>query len=212
MGIGMGIMQIPEEQRDNVRKHASTSLEKARDIACELNDTMSTNCARYTGTDPNDIAERVGKAMPEEIVDHCYCYPGQGEDGGSANNNNNLFRTERGGEAGGGGGYRHRVGSAGDNDGHSLSEIRSDGSSPLANAVTGVERGMNRLVGDVFGSENEHHHSPLSQQVNLVGGGGGGGGRGGATGGGVDGTTTTENEDGGRRVACGRKGENNFTK
>lgn len=32
MGIGMGVMQIPEEQRNNVRSHASASLERARDL------------------------------------------------------------------------------------------------------------------------------------------------------------------------------------
>ena len=90
-------------------------------------------------------------------------------------------------------------------------EIRSKGSSPVANAVNGVELGMNRLEGDMFGDEREtthQHPRPTSQSVmtsmgerggissgNFMGGGGGGDG------------TLEMNEDAGRRVACGRKGK-----
>ena len=210
----MGIMQIPEEQRNNVRNHAATSLEKAREIACDLSDSMSSNCARYTGTDPHEV---VGRVVPDEIMSCCYSVGG-GEDG------NNTFRGERGR-----GGHPHRGGVMEGYDGHSLPgggmdhgynanggginafEIRSEGSSPIANAVNGVERGVNRLVGDVFGDE---HPSPVSQSVGGVGdharGGGGGHARGGGNGGGGGGEQhhAGENEDAtGRRVACGRKGE-----
>jgi len=225
VGIGMGVMQIPEEQRQNVRNHAATSLEKARDIACDLSDHMSTNCARYTGTDPQEV---VGKVVPEEIMS-C-CYSGNNDGGGEDNSLN--YRGERGGRD-----YHsryHRGGMMGGeyHDGQSLTggggidhgysnppsnafEIRSDGSSPIANAVNGVERGMTKLVGDVFGDE---HPSPVSQSVNTLStsgaGGGGGHSRGGVNGAGVGGpgdhaamNHATENEDAtGRRVACGRKG------
>eukprot|EP00579_Thalassiosira_antarctica_P009851 CAMPEP_0201915088 /NCGR_PEP_ID=MMETSP0903-20130614/5106_1 /ASSEMBLY_ACC=CAM_ASM_000552 /TAXON_ID=420261 /ORGANISM="Thalassiosira antarctica, Strain CCMP982" /LENGTH=761 /DNA_ID=CAMNT_0048450629 /DNA_START=112 /DNA_END=2394 /DNA_ORIENTATION=+ len=95
VGIGMGIMQIPEEQRNNVRNHAATSLEKAREIACDLSDSMSSNCARYTGTDPHEV---MGRVVPDEIMSCCYS-GGGGEDG------NNTFRGERGR-----GGHPHRGG------------------------------------------------------------------------------------------------------
>ena len=235
VGIGMGVMQIPEEQRNNVQKQASASLEKARDIACDLSDSMSTNCARYNsnggeggsnsdGTHQPGIMDNVGRVIPEEILDTC-CHSGMmmgGDDGGSV--------VRGGGGAGGGGGttggglgtggggrhYHSRPGGGnsimGGDDGHSLNdhqdhyhphglEIRSEGSSPIANAVNGVERGMNRLVGDVFG--DEQHSSPISQP-NMVGGDRGG--VLGAAGGDVL-MNGQEKEDAGRRVACGRKGK-----
>ena len=212
VGIVMGVMQIPEEQRNNVRSHAATFLEKARNIACDLSNHMSSNCARYTGADPHKVVWRV---VPEEIMGCCYSW---GEGGGG------NFRERRGG------GHHHRGGAGGLGDyqdgQHSLSggvdqanafEIRSDGSSPIANAVNGVERGTNRLVGDVFGDE---HPSPGSQSI-LGGdarGGGGGGGSGHSRGGNGNGSSggdhhgvlhhhASENEDAGRRVACGRKCE-----
>ena len=210
VGIGMGFMQIPEEQRNNVRNHASTSLEKARDIACNINDTMSTTCAKYGGTDGpvGEVADAVGKVVPEEIMDTCGCYPNTNEGGmmDDHNNNDSSNKSRHGGVNG----------MMGD-DGHSLTgtdigglEIRSEGSSPIANAVNGVERGVTRLVGDVFGDDQQqhHHHSPVSQP-NIVGGAGGSGGenkgREGLDGGGL----SPENEDAGRRVACGRKGKTN---
>lgn len=223
VGIGMGIMQIPEEQRTNVRNHAATSLEKARDIACEISDSMSTNCAKYGGAD--SVPEVVGRVVPEEFMDSCGCYPAGGSRGEEEDNN---FRGDRHQNRyhhrGGGPGGNGMMGMGGD-DGHSLTgagdlgglETRSEGSSPIANAVNGVERGMNRLVGDVFG-DDQQHSSPVSQSMNMVGVGGGsalGGdkGRGVGAGGPGDhhhhgGMGAAENEDaGGRRVACGRKGE-----
>ena len=203
VGIGMGFMQIPEEQRNNVRNHASSSLEKARDIACNINDTMSTTCAKYGGTDGpvGEVADAVGKVVPEEIMDTCGCYPSTNE-GDMMDDQKKDFNNKS----------RH-----GGDDGHSLTgtdigglEIRSEGSSPIANAVNGVERGMTRLVGDVFGDDQQqqhHHHSPMSQSMTIVGGAGGPSGenkgRGGLDGGGL----SPENEDAGRRVACGRKGK-----
>lgn len=207
----MGVMQIPEEQRSNVRKHASSSLEKARDIACDLNETMSTGCAKYSGTDPKEVVEKV---VPEEIIEHCGCFPANGGDDGEGT----TFRGERSNRYRAPGTGGSTLAGLGPEDGHSLAgtdfEIRSEGSSPIANAVNGVERGMNRLVGDVFGDDNQQtlqQNSPVSQQMNMVGGGQGGlagekgRGVGGVDGGGLGGT---ENEDStGRRVACGRKGE-----
>ena len=224
VGIGMGVMQIPEEQRTNVRNHAATSLEKARDIACDLSDTMSTNCAKYTGTDPSEV---VGRVVPEEIMDSCGCT----RDNGDVEEDNNHFSGGGGGGLERAGGhhsrYHHRSGpmGVGIDDGHSLTgtegqlEIRSEGSSPIANAVDGVGRGVNRLVGDVFGENSDlghHHHSSPTSQSLMVGSGGGGekGGRGIGAGGnagdhhhGAGGLGASENEDLGRRVACGRKGK-----
>ena len=200
----MGVMQIPEEQRNNV-------LDKMRNIAFDVSDTMSSNCAKYSGTEPSEI---VGMVVPNDILDQCGCLPANAdsEDRGEKTNNHH-----HGSRAGG------MAGSVVD-DGHSLTgtdmnfEVRSEGSSPIANAVNGVERGMNRLVGEVFGDEQNHHHhvSPTPQQpMNLVGGVGGGmgvagdiKGRGVGVGvGGGDGVGASDEDLAGQRVACGRKGE-----
>jgi hypothetical protein len=208
VAIGMGVMQIPEEQRNNVRNHAATSLERARDLACDVGDSMSASCAKYTGTDPTEI---VGKVVPNEIIDHCGCFPFPSS---SKDGENRGERSHRMGSSDG------VMGGIGD-DGHSLDavdEVRSEGSSPIAHAVNGVERGMHRLVGDVFRDDQQHHTSPVSLSMNLVGGGGGISGvsdnKGRGVGGGGEGhggLGALENEDVGRRVACGRKGEKSHT-
>ena len=206
VAIGMGVMQIPEEQRNNVRNHAATSLERARDLAYDVGESMSTSCGKYSSTDP---AEILGKVIPDEIMDHCGCFPfpsstKDGED-----------RGERSHRKGGCDGV---MGGVGDDVLSMEDEIRSEGSSPMANAVIGVERGMHRLVGDVFRDDQQHHTSPVSLSMNLVGGGGGingvGDNKGRGVGGGGEGhggLVALENEDIGRRVACGRKGENSHT-
>lgn len=179
VGIGMGFMQIPEEQRTKLGASATTSFEKARNITCELSDTMSTACAKYSGTNVSEVAEVVGKVVPDELINTC-----RGACGGSSNGDGD--ETDK----------SNRYQSGGE-DGQSLTSAKSGGldiraidSSPIAN----VERGMNRLVGDVFGDEQ---NSPMVSQ--LVGGVGGPGENNDMT-----------NEDGdtpvGRRVACGRKG------
>jgi len=192
VGIGMGVLQIPEEQRTNVKNHAATSFEKAKHIACNLNESMATGCAKYSGTDPSEVATVVGKVVPEEIMDTCGCYGGSTNGDGEDREKSNRYQQH-----------------GGDDGGQSLTgtdlDIRSQGSSPIANAVNGVERGMNRLVGDVFGDEQQQ--SPVSQSMNVVSGGGG---LGDTKGRGLDGVggQANENEDAvGRRVACGRKGE-----
>ena len=206
VAIGMGVMQIPEEQRNNVRNHAATSLERARDLAYDVGESMSTSCGKYSGTDPAKI---LGKVIPDEIMDHCGCFPfpsssTDGED-----------RGERSHRKGGCDGV---MGGVGDDVLSMEDEIRSEGGSPMANAVIGVERGMHRLVGDVFRDDQQHHTSPVSLSMNLVGGGGGingvGDSKGRGVGGGGEGhggLVALENEDVGRRVACGRKGENSNT-
>ena len=193
VGIGMGFMQIPEEQRNNVRNHASSSLEKARDIACNINDTMSTTCAKYGGTDGpvGEVADAVGKVVPEEIMDTCGCYPSTNEGGMMDDHVRGFFIYNKPRDGG--------------DDGHSLTgtdigglEIRSEGSSPIANAVNGVERGMTRLVGDVFGDDQQqqhHHHSPMSQSMTIVGGAGGPSGENKGCGGPDGGGLLPENED-----------------
>jgi hypothetical protein len=188
----MGVMQIPEEQRNNVRNHAATSLEKMRNLAFDVSDTMSNNCAKYSGAEPSEV---VGMVVPNDILDRCGCLPTNSGDGDD--------RGEK---------VRAR-GVAGSvvEDGHSLTgtdmnfEVRSEGSSPI---------GMNRLVGEVFGDE-QNHVSPISQQINLVGGVGGMGsagdikGRSSVSAGGDvhGGVGSSGDEDAGQRVACGRKGE-----
>jgi len=67
VAIGMGVMQIPEEQRNNVvRNHAVTSLERASGLGCDVGNSVSTSCAKYSGTYP---AEILGKVIPDESAD-----------------------------------------------------------------------------------------------------------------------------------------------
>jgi len=219
VGIGMGVMQIPEEQRTNVRKHAAISLEKARDIACDLSDTMSVNCAKYGNGSVSIGGEPVGLRLRDEIMD-TLCSKDGGDSGGDGDDHFRERHSNRYHNRGGGGMGMMGEDLIGGGNGtdHHLSgmEIRSEGSSPIANAVNGVERGMNRLVGDVFGQDNTNEHpSPVSQSMNIITGGvGGNNEKGGRSGGGVGGgdhhggTGLGEGkEDGaGRRVACGRKG------
>ena len=200
VGIGMGVMQIPEEQRNNVRNHTATSLEKIRNLAFDMSETMSSNCAKYSGTEPSEV---VGMIVPNDILDHCGCLPANSGDGEVRGEKSNYHR------AGG------MAGSIAD-DGHSLTgtdmnfEVRSEGSSPIANAVNGVERGMNRLVGEVFGDEYDHvssapHHTNHAGGVGVMGSAGGRsvvGSGDGHVGLGVSGEDVS-----GHRVACGRKGE-----
>ena len=204
VGIGMGVMQIPEEQRNNVRNHAATSLEKMRNLAFVVSDTMSSNCAKYSGAEPSEV---VGMIVPNDILDHCGCLPANSGDGEERGEKSNYHR------AGG------MAGSVAD-DGHSFTgtdtnfEVRSEGSSPIANAANGVERGMNRLVGEVFGDEH-NHVSSTPQPINHVGGVGVMGSAGGrSVVGSGDGHVSLgafgDEDVAGQRVACGRKGEQGF--
>ena len=72
VGIGIGVMQIPEEQRSNVASHASTSLEKAKIVALDVSENLGKSCARMyvkeTGKDPS---EALGDVVPDEIMDRC---------------------------------------------------------------------------------------------------------------------------------------------
>lgn len=72
IGIGIGVMQIPEEQRRNVASHASTSLEKARNVALDISESVGKSCARMyeneTGKDPSNA---LGNVVPDEIIDRC---------------------------------------------------------------------------------------------------------------------------------------------
>jgi hypothetical protein len=199
VAIGMGVMQIPEEQRNNVRNHAATSIERARVLVWDVSDSMSSSCAKFSsGSDP---AEIVGKVIPEDIMEHCSCF------NFPSSSKNFDYRGERSHRKNDGDGIMGGVG----DDGLSMEgvdEIRSVGSSPVAHA---------RLVGDVFRDDMQHSTSPLSLSMNLVGGGGVisgvGDNKGRGTGGGGEGygLGALENENVGRRVACGRKGENRHT-
>eukprot|EP00985_Skeletonema_marinoi_P006738 scaffold2933_cov176-Skeletonema_marinoi.AAC.3 len=72
VGIGIGVMQIPEEQRSNAASHASTSFEKAKTVALDISESVGKSCARMyekeTGQDPS---EALGKVVPDEIMDRC---------------------------------------------------------------------------------------------------------------------------------------------
>jgi hypothetical protein len=77
VGIGIGVMQIPPEQRSNVASHASTSLEKARAVALDISESMGRSCARFyekeTGKDPSNA---LGNVVPDEIIDR-FCSLGK---------------------------------------------------------------------------------------------------------------------------------------
>ena len=130
-GIGMGVMQIPEEHRSNVCNRAASSLEKARDMAWDLSDGVSTRCGKFygqeIGKDPSNV---MGKVVQQDIVDRCCSGADDkrrcGEDGHS------LAGTEAAAGA----------------------EIRSQGSSPVASAMNGAGYGAKGFVGDVFGEEH----------------------------------------------------------
>ncbi|KAL7436368.1 hypothetical protein ACHAXM_005147 [Skeletonema potamos] len=72
VGIGIGVMQIPPEQRSNVASHASTSLDKARAVVLDISESMGRSCARLyekeTGKDPSNALSNV---VPDEILDRC---------------------------------------------------------------------------------------------------------------------------------------------
>ena len=200
VGIGMGVMQIPQEQRTNVRNHAATSFEKVRDVACTLGDSFG--CAGFVGlVDPRGA---VGRALPEEITICC------GKGGGYVGDNDgDGVWGERGvgGSGHGGGGYcRGGTGDHCRDDGPSIlggdqaNAFEVEGS-PITNAVTGAERGMTRLVGDVFGEE-------LPSPVSAIGAGDGRGVGNSGGGNGNDHLSANDTDDAtGRRAACGRKGK-----
>ena len=131
-GIGMGVMQIPEEHRNNVCNRAASSIEKAREYAYDLSENVSSSCGKFYGQETGSTPDAMGNAVHHEIVDRC-CSMGEekrrgGDDGHS------LSGTEAFGP-----------------------ELRTQGSSPIASAVNGVGHGVKGLVGDVFGDE---HASP----------------------------------------------------
>jgi hypothetical protein len=131
-GIGMGVLQIPEEQRNNVCNHAATSLIKARDVALELSDTVSTSCGKCANNEnPTDAAAEVRK----EFIDRCCS--GMDEKKRSMDDDASLAWREDGINAN----------AAGTND------LKPAGSSPMAAALNHSVHNVKGLVGEVFGDE-----------------------------------------------------------
>ena len=54
VGIGVGVMQIPQEQRNRVLRTAASSLENARGIAFSVSNNIGTQCARYSNGQVDD--------------------------------------------------------------------------------------------------------------------------------------------------------------
>ncbi|KAL7464096.1 hypothetical protein ACHAXS_004564 [Conticribra weissflogii] len=130
-GIGMGVMQIPEEHRNNVCKSAASSLERAREYALDLGD----NCGRFYGQEPSnrdDHHAAMGNVVHHEIVDRCCSAVADEKRRGGMGDDQSL-----------GHGMEAAVGA----------EIRPQGSSPMASAMNGVGHGVKGLVGDVFGDD-----------------------------------------------------------
>ena len=131
----MGVLQIPEEQRNNVCNHATTSLVKARDVALELSDTVSTSCGKCANNEnPVDAAEEVRK----EFIDRC-CSGIDEKKRGMDDDGSLAWRGEEGITAGGN---------------HTTNEgVKPVGSSPMAAALNHSVHNVKGLVGEVFGDE-----------------------------------------------------------
>jgi len=72
VGIGMGVMQIPQEQRNQVLRTAASSLENARGIACGVSNNISTQCARYSnGQVDAESPEGNGLVLDEYFDQFC---------------------------------------------------------------------------------------------------------------------------------------------
>lgn len=130
-GIGMGVLQIPEEQRNNVCNHATTSLVKARDMALELSDTVSTSCGKCINNEnPADAAEEVRKKFIDQ------CCSGIDENKQNSDNEGSTWRED--------GNNTNVLG---------RNELRPAGSSPMAAALNSGVHNVKGLVGEVFGDE-----------------------------------------------------------
>ena len=131
-GIGMGVLQIPEEQRNNVCNHATTSLSKARDVALELSDTVSASCGKCANDeDPVEVVEEVRK----EFIDTCCS--GIDEQTRNMDDDGSLAWRDKG--------IHTNV--------QSITDIKPAGSSPIAAALNHSVHNVKGLVGDVFGDE-----------------------------------------------------------
>eukprot|EP00804_Cyclotella_cryptica_P007112 CCRYP_014533-RB/>CCRYP_014533-RB protein AED:0.07 eAED:0.07 QI:14/1/1/1/1/1/5/86/847 len=127
-GIGMGVLQIPEEQRNNVCNHATTSLVKARDVALELSDTVSTSCGKCMGNENGaDAAAEVRNAFIDR------CCTGIDEKSRNTDDDGSLAWKEDG------------INGA--------NEIKPISSSPMAAALNSGVHNVKGLVGEVFGEE-----------------------------------------------------------
>jgi hypothetical protein len=136
-GIGMGILQIPEEQRNNVCNHAATSLSKARDVALELSDTVSTSCGKCANNEnPVEAASEVRR----EFIDKCCSGVLEEKKRGVEDDNGSLaWRDDT-------------------NVNHTQTkEIKPAGSSPMAAALNHSVHNVKGLVGEVmFGNEMDN--------------------------------------------------------
>jgi len=131
-GIGMGVLQIPKEQRDNVCNHAATSLGKARDVALDLSDTVSTSCGKLANNDnPVDAADEVRKEFMDKFCAGIDRSKSNLDDDGSL-----AWREE--------GENPKTVGTT---------EIKPVTSSPMAAALNHSVHNVKGLVGEVFGDE-----------------------------------------------------------
>ncbi|KAL7503392.1 hypothetical protein ACHAXN_001213 [Cyclotella atomus] len=136
-GIGMGVLQIPEEQRNNVCNHVATSLSKARDVALELSDTVSTSCGKCANNEnPVEAASEVRR----EFFDKCCSGVLEEKKRGVEDDNGSLaWRDDT-------------------NVNHTQTkEIKPAGSSPMAAALNHSVHNVKGLVGEVmFGNEMDN--------------------------------------------------------
>jgi hypothetical protein len=137
----MGVLQIPEEQRNNVWNHGATSLSKARDVALELSDTVSASCGKCAN---NDNPVEAAKEVRREFIDRCCSgvmeekKRGSGGEGGGDDNGSLAWRGEDANHA-------NNV---------QKNEIKPAGSSPMAAALNHSVHNVKGLVGEVmFGEE-----------------------------------------------------------
>lgn len=131
-GIGMGVLQIPKEQRDNVCNHAATSLGKARDVALDLSDTVSTSCGKLANNEnPVDAAAEVRKEFMDKFCAGIDQSKSNLDDEGSL-----VWREE--------GENSKTLGTT---------EIKPVTSSPMAAALNHSVHNVKGRVGEVFGDE-----------------------------------------------------------
>lgn len=131
-GIGMGVLQIPEEQRNNVCNHAAISLGKARDVALELSDTVSTSCGKCANNE--NPVDATAEAR-QKIIDRC-C--------------SGMDETKRYMEDDGSLAWKDDTNS---NNAAGTTEIKPAGSSPVAAALNHSVHNVKGLVGEVFGDD-----------------------------------------------------------
>jgi hypothetical protein len=108
VGIAVGIMQIPEEQRNNMKEKAAKALKQAHESALDASETLSSSCANSCRDHSDQLPREVHQCFREDDI-----HTTTEQDTAKKASTEDLTESEKGTNGSGrGAAFRHDVASS----------------------------------------------------------------------------------------------------